>query len=159
MSEPDGGIYDAMNKGISVAKGETIGLLNSGDTYEPWFVDSLVGQRCGKEDISHAVMFCHFRVAQEELGLVRQHICNMDYWLGMSICHQTMLIGKAIYSELGLYDTSYRLAADYEYLLRMATRGVRFIAVDAYGVTFKDGGHSSVNMDKSHREARRINRT
>ncbi len=158
VSERDNGIYDAMNKGIRLASGATIGLLNCGDTYEPWFVEKLIAKLRGRADISRTVLYTHFKVELDGLAVTQYHQSHMAYWRGMSICHQAMLIGKAIYSDLGSYDTSYRLAADYEFLLRMATRGVSFVGVDVYGITFMHTGQSSSYNQESQKEARRINR-
>lgn len=159
ISEPDKGIYDAMNKGIKIASGTTIGLLNCGDTYERWFVEKLVDLLPDPKAISSTVLFCNFKVSLEELSLTQYHRSHMACWQGMSICHQAMLIGKDIYAEQGLYDPFYKLAADYEFLLRMTKNKVSFRGSNDYGVTVRHSGMTVMNMDASHREARRIHRS
>jgi hypothetical protein len=73
----------------------------------------------------------------------------------MTISHQAMFIGAGVYRDVGLYDLSYRLAADYDFFLRAFSMGIRFVHVNHHGVYFRAGGRSAVNKVASVREAAR----
>jgi len=153
ISEPDGGIYEAMNNGIKLCTGQAIGLLNCGDYYEPDFVERLLKVLPEGQDVSDIVLYSDFSVIYEDVALCQKIRSTMRIWGGMSICHQAMLIGRSVYESAGLYDSDFRLAGDYEYLLRMACRGTRFVHVPYYGVNFVDGGASLLMRRRSLQEA------
>jgi len=142
LSEPDQGIYDAMNKGIALCNGETIGLLNCGDQYESDFVERLVNGLPQGRDIADLVLYSDYNIIYEDVGLSQKVVSTIRPWQGMSICHQAMLIGRRVYQKAGPYDSSLRLSADYEYLLRMVGSGTTFCHVPYAGVNFVDGGAS-----------------
>jgi len=142
ISEPDDGIYEAMNKGIKLCTGQAIGLMNCGDYYEPDYIERLVKNLPEGQDISDIVLYSDCNVIYEDFALCQKIRSTMRVWGGMSICHQAMLVGRRVYEVAGLYDLSFRMAADYEYLLRIVSRGTKFIHIPCYGVNFVHGGAS-----------------
>src|SRR5207249_1923671 len=100
ISEPDTGIYDAMNKGVRLASGQSIGILNCGDCYEPWFVSTMIEKCAGGEMLPDVVLYSHFKTVLEDLGLVQPYRCRLVLCRGMTICHQAMLIGRNVYASL-----------------------------------------------------------
>jgi glycosyltransferase involved in cell wall biosynthesis len=117
-SAPDLGIYDAMNKGIGRAKGQIIGTLNAGDWYQ---INTLELVASAFSQANHPEMaiagdiaaltkngFYHRQRAKAGLGNLYNHM------------HQPALfVTKTVYERLGLFDTGYRIAGDYDFFLRM----------------------------------------
>lgn len=159
-SEPDKGIYDAMNKGIKKATGQYIGLLNADDWYQPGILqqvkDKINAPSTGENN--QRVLYCDHYEHDDELDhdKVKQCTSQMKYWRGMTISHQAMFISAPVYSQLGFYDLDYKWASDYEFFLRMIKAGVTFQKLDAYGVNFRKGGSSTQHMNRSISEVSRI---
>lgn len=156
ISEPDKGIYDAMNKGIALAGGELIGLLNADDYYEPDGMAEVVA--CYRRHGIPGIYFGHTYLVQEDLGLRYEYPARNDHWRGMGFCHPAMFAHRLVYREVGEYCLHYRLAADYDFLLRALDRKVAFVPVDAYLVNYRNSGLSASNLAASLGEIRRINR-
>ena len=123
VSEPDKGIYDAMNKGIRLATGDVIGILNSDDFY----IDSRVISNVAKafEDEAVGAVFADLvYVRSEELSRsVRRYssksFAPSKFAYGWMPAHPTFFLRKKYYDRFGLYKTDYKIAADYELLIRM----------------------------------------
>jgi glycosyltransferase involved in cell wall biosynthesis len=158
VSEPDQGIFHAMNKGIKKAAGDFIGILNADDWYEPGIITQVANAAADKS--GHVVFYCDYYHYDEELSVDSKvkRFSTMEYWKGMSVSHQSMFIDRRVYEKLGDYNLEYRLAADYDFLLRMVNDGVDFVKIETHGVNFRRGGESTMRMRKSIREASQINR-
>ena len=127
VSEPDNGIYDALNKGIAAATGEVIGLLHADDVYanervlssvakafEDQKADAVYGdlEYVSKNDINKTVRLWkagEFSPAKLSWG-----------WMPP---HPTFFVRRAVYERLGRFDTTYRIAADYDLILRFLGHG------------------------------------
>ena len=121
VSEPDQGIYDAMNKGIAMATGDVIGILNADDVYahsevlqkvslafDNDAIDCCYGDLIYvSEDLSQAVRYWKSSVYNESLFA--------KAWVPP---HPTFFVRKEIYKRCGVFDLQYKLAADYELMLR-----------------------------------------
>lgn len=136
QSEPDEGIYDAMNKGISLATGDVIGILNSGDWYEPetlsevwkqfWLCDLLFGNiRMHKADGTSFV-----KKARQ-----RKYQTSRD-WNHPTTFVRAELIKKYPFRKLGIHD-------DYGFYLQMRKLGVAIVTVDKVLANFRMGGVSN----------------
>lgn len=140
VSEPDEGIYAAMNKGIEMASGDLIGILNSDDYYELDAVESMVNA-LGKD--KYQILYGFLRTLRngEEYAIeIRTH---KDLKNGM-ISHPTCFVTKQVYSDLGMYDTAYKSVADYDFMLRMSdNKNVVFQPVYKLITNFEQGGMSS----------------
>lgn len=114
-SEKDAGIYDAMNKGIRLANGEIIGIVNSDDYYEITAVEDMVAHRL---DTPYQILYGFERIYNEgqETCVVIHHHSNLK---NQMITHPTCFVTKRLYEEKGVFDLSYRYSADYEFMLRM----------------------------------------
>lgn len=151
ISEPDKGIYDAMNKGIRMAAGDVVGLLNSDDFYtsndvlehvaralsDP-NVDAIYGDihYVNDDDLTHCVRYYSSRVFSR--GLMR---------LGFMPAHPSFYCRRTIYEKYGLFDTSLRVAADFENLLRLIfVNRIRTKYIPEDFVTMRTGGASSSGM-------------
>ena len=151
VSEPDKGIYDAMNKGIRMATGDVVGLLNSDDFYtsndvlehvaralsDP-NVDAIYGDihYVNDDDLTHCVRYYSSRVFSR--GLMR---------LGFMPAHPSFYCRRTIYEKYGTFDTSLRVAADFENLLRLIfINRIRMKYIPEDFVTMRTGGASSSGM-------------
>lgn len=156
-SEADSGIYEAMNKGIDLARGDLIGLLNADDYYELNALQRVTDSY--KSAGSPAILYTNNYVLQEDLHLKYKSYPHMRYWLGMPLCHQAMFVAKEIYRQIGSYSLNYRFAADYEFLLRSIHNGVAYVHLDEFLVNYRDTGLTSMNYTQSLAEGRKINAT
>lgn len=115
ISEPDRGIYDAMNKGIKAAQGIFIGILNSDDTYEPEAVSTVVNSASDAP-----LQICYgginiYRGEQLDSILFYSH----EFMEERMIAHPSCFVSKNIYDKYGVFNIRYISAADYEFMLRM----------------------------------------
>ncbi|MFA5804030.1 MAG: glycosyltransferase family 2 protein [Melioribacteraceae bacterium] len=123
ISEPDNGISDAFNKGIKLASGEIIGLLNSDDWLEPDAIKKIVKIfSSDKPDIICGAV--RFWEKEKEVIVSYPDLQNLDR--ETSIHHSGVFIKKSIYEKFGLFDTHLKYAMDYELLLRMKMNNVKF---------------------------------
>ena len=115
FSEPDEGIYYAMNKGIGLATGELIGIVNSDDYYEQEAVEHIVGE---SSDKPYQILYGFERILNEgqETQIVIHHHTNLP---NQMITHPTCFVTKKLYEDKGVFNTNYRYSADYEFMLRM----------------------------------------
>jgi glycosyltransferase involved in cell wall biosynthesis len=156
VSEADSGIYHAMNKGLRLAQGELVGLLNADDFYEPHALKQVM--ECYLKRGTAAIYYGDNLVLQEDLLLKYRHHASLRYWMGMSICHQAMFVHREIYLQLDGYSERYRFAADYDFLLRAVQAQVELVHVPACLVNYRNTGLTSRHYALSLAEARRINR-
>jgi glycosyltransferase involved in cell wall biosynthesis len=141
-SEPDYGIYDAMNKGISFANGQLIGIINSDDWYEYDAVENVIS--CLNDKQNEVVLYGLMRLFKnEKLWTIKSH-CHLFLNEGM-INHPTCFVSKSIYKNYGLFDLKYKYSSDYDFMLRLIRRDVKFIQIekilanmDQYGLSFNN---------------------
>lgn len=141
LSEPDQGIYDAMNKGIKLATGDLINMMNSDDTLEPNALRHVI--EAYKENNSYQVLYGMIRIMSGELERSIERFSH--HFLGQKmINHQSLFISKALHDQYGLYDTQYKYAADHDFLLKIKDKPeVEFVPVDAVIANYAIGGVSS----------------
>lgn len=139
VSEPDRGIYDAMNKGISMARGEWIMFLNADDYFENAgsaqcllnATDDLIGIVAGQTLIKYANRERLFRPSQR-FGLMLQ----------LPFMHPSTIVRRSAFESCGHFDTRYRLAADCDFFLRMISRGHKYRRINEVVTVMRDGGAS-----------------
>lgn len=141
VSEPDEGIYYAMNKGIQKSSGDIIGIINSDDWYEDNIFERIVTTfETGSCDAVYGNMMVHESNGTKYLFEKR----TIDtIWYRM-IPHPTLFLKKDCYDKYGLFDTKYKIVADYELALRMYVSSVRFLRIDDTIAHFSMGGLSDV---------------
>lgn len=137
ISEPDKGIYDAMNKGIHMASGELIGILNSDDYYEDNAVEIMANAMTEeKYQILYGEMRTWKDAREEAVGLLT-HTFLRD----RMIYHPACFVSKSIYTDFGGFDMQYPSVADYDFMLRMAEKKeVKFYPVYRLVTNFTVGG-------------------
>lgn len=140
ISEKDNGIYDAMNKGIRLAAGHLIGIVNSDDYYEKDTVEQIV-KHFGKNRYEVVYGMQRIYLDDKEKAVVIYH---HDFLPQQMITHPTCFVTKAAYNTFGVFDTQYRSAADYDLMLRFYESGkVVFTPVLSVLSNFQLGGMSS----------------
>lgn len=154
VSEPDKGIYNAMNKGIKVASGNIIGIINSDDWYDLEAVEKAVK---AFQTNSAEVLYGDCIYIYESGKRVR----NIKYpleamWYLMVTPHPTVFVKKEIYQKYGIFDESYRMAADYELMLRFYSAGVKFSYLEYDMAYFRSGGASTKQVIQSLQETKDI---
>lgn len=147
LSEKDEGLYDAMNKGIKLASGDVIGILNSDDFFISQSSVSDLMSGFAQLDIGAVYSDLVYVQADNTDKVTRFYsskIFNRSLIrFGLMLPHPTFYVKKTVYQECGLYKLDYRVAADFEFITRCATRGVIFNRVSKVTVKMREGGISS----------------
>lgn len=148
ISEPDKGIYDAMNKGIKMATGEVVGMLNSDDFYSNTNIISQVVKAF--EDINVDAVFGDLVfVDPKNLNKVVRTYSSKGWHpkkfaRGFMPAHPTFFVRRKYYDQLGFFKTDYKIAADYELLIRfLYVHKLRYKYLSLNMVTMRKGGVSS----------------
>ncbi len=122
ISEPDKGMYDALNKGIKMASGNIIGILNSDDRFHDEFILGQVAKAF--EDPEIDAIYGDIRFVHPNNTKRTQRYYSSKHWnpkkfaWGYMPAHPSVYIRKKFYDQLGAFKTDYRIAADYELLIR-----------------------------------------
>lgn len=141
ISERDRGLYDAMNKGIQMAKGDMIALLNSDDWYEETTIDSVI-KAYNAAGTPPCIVYGMLRRIKDEKEHSIQFMCA-DFLEAEGMCHSSCFISREAYEIVGLYDIHYKIASDFDLLLRMKRANVKFIPIYKILTNFSMGGASS----------------
>lgn len=148
VSEPDRGIYDAMNKGISMASGDVIGMLNSDDFYEDTHVVSDLMRAMENANVD-SVFADLVYVDQTDARRVRRYY-DSSRWspsrfrFGWMPAHPTFFVKRQCYVQHGLFSIDYRIAADFELLVRLLYRmRISYVYVARSVVRMRAGGIST----------------
>ena len=155
ISEPDQGIYDAMNKGVQRATGEVIGILNSDDFYRQGEVLNEVATLFDADPELEVVLGDVDFVREDDLNCpVRTYRAGQfKPWMfrfGLMPPHPAVFVRKSAYDHVGLYKTDYRIAADFDFLTRLLLiNSARYKIVDRTWVRMRTGGVSTSGI-KSH---------
>ncbi|WP_184547386.1 glycosyltransferase family 2 protein [Mucilaginibacter sp. FT3.2] len=126
ISEPDNGIADGFNKGIAMATGSWIGMINADDWYTPNAVEIMMRAVTGYDDVC-----CGNIMLVGANGVERAKKSKVS-WLnfGMYIMHPTCFIKTEVYRQLGGYDTGLKIAMDFDMFLRIKRNGFKIKHVD-----------------------------
>ncbi len=159
LSEPDKGIYNAMNKGIAKASGEYLHFLNSGDMLlDNDVVAKMIGQidRNNYPDILVGRM-----IKQMPDGSLYRNPVNDNYsfirFYNASLPHPTTYIKKELFDKYGLYDESLKIVSDWKWFMQVvAFNGVKPIAVDVDVTIFDMTGISNTNNELRMAERRSV---
>lgn len=154
ISEPDGGIYDAMNKGVLMAAGDVVGLLNSDDFYTSNDILSTISREIKDYDAIYGDI--HY-VDPSNLAKPVRYYSSASFrrWqmlMGFMPAHPSFYCQKDIYTRYGLYDTDFRVSADFEQLLRLIyVHRILTNYVDKDFVTMRTGGASTSGVSSHKR--------
>ena len=148
ISEKDNGLYDAMNKGIRMATGDVVGILNSDDFYASDKILQIVADEFLKSNIDSVYANLEYIDANDPKRVIR-------YWRskkyqeglfrsGWHPAHPTFFVKKEIYEKYGVFDLSFKIAADYELMLRFFEKcKITSSYVDEVFVKMRIGGESN----------------
>ncbi len=146
VSEPDRGIYDAMNKGIGLAKGEIVGFVNADDGIYPHTVANVVeGFSIDREAGFVYGTVDRINQSGKIVGQTRPfpaETIRKRYRHEMPFAHPALFVSKKVYNHIGLFDTSFKVCADYDMIIRMMNQGFSGVHVDQPLARFRSGGIS-----------------
>ena len=148
ISEPDKGLYDAMNKGLALAAGDVVGLLNSDDFYTSDDILERVAAAMSDTTIDAVYGDIHF-VHDPDLTKCTRYYSSKSFrrWqmrFGFMPAHPSFYCRRSVYLQYGFFDTSYRIAADFESLLRfLFVHRIRTRYLPVNFVTMRTGGAST----------------
>lgn len=155
ISEPDKGLYDAMNKGVALATGDVIGILNSDDFYEDSTSASSVVKAFERHSESDVVFGDVVFVNAPDLQKVTRFYRGNRFtpWklrFGWMPPHPATFIRKSAYTKVGLYSLKYRISADYEFFVRLfMVQRLKYSYLDKVLVRMRSGGASTGGLKSS----------
>ncbi len=152
VSEPDRGIYDAMNKGINLATGDVIGILNSDDFFTSNDVIETVVNAFNNNDIEALYGDVHFVDPNDLNKCVRYYSSAIFkpslFRFGFMPAHPSFYMKRECYEKHGLYSLDYRIAADYDLLIRyLYKEKINYKYLKKDFVTMRTGGVSTENFN------------
>jgi len=160
ISERDKGIYDAMNKGFKIASGEVIGFLNSDDYY----ADGSVLEKISSAFDDPSVEACYadlVYISSDNRRVVRlwksKNYSSGDFSKGWCPAHPTFYVRRSALERLGLFDTSFSLAADVEFMMRYLEAGkIKSIYIPDVLVNMRLGGATNQSWRNIIRQNKEI---
>lgn len=148
ISEKDTGLYDAMNKGIKMATGDVIGILNSDDIYANEDVLQKIVDTFNKEQCDGT--YANLIFMDEETMFKPQRIWKSPKGKlenGWHPAHPTLYLKKEVYDKIGLFNLEYRIVADYDFMLRMMLdKEMKLEYIDDYLIYMRVGGTSTAGI-------------
>lgn len=150
VSEPDKGIYDAMNKGIAHAKGDIIGIINSDDWYELDAVEQVVKHYKEGEIVYHGGLKNYQEDGKTFVTPAPDSVERLKR--GMVVNHPSMFVNREVYERYGAFSLDYRIAADWDFTLKVYMQGVTFLKIDKILSNFRLGGVSGALSQKHLKE-------
>lgn len=153
ISEPDGGLYDAMNKGLGMASGDIIGILNSDDFYASDQIIEKVVQKFGETGCDAVYGNLEFVDAGNTGHVIRVWKSSLykpgSFQKGWHPPHPTFFVRREVYEKYGLFDTSFNVSADFELMLRFIEKYCIHIEyLDEVLVRMRYGGESTGSVSK-----------
>lgn len=149
-SEPDSGVYNAMNKGIDHAKGKYINFMNSGDT----FYNETTLEEVQKEKLTADIIYGDWiKVFSDHhiYNKAKQYISIAPLYRTNVSCHQAMFIRNEAHKK-ERYDEHYKILADYALWLNMALKGYSFQYIPVTICRYEAGGLSETYLEKRKEE-------
>lgn len=152
VSEPDKGIYDAMNKGIKAATGDVIGILNSDDFFTSDNIIEIVVENFKNCDIDALYGDVHFVNPDDITKSVRYYSSAIFkpslFRFGFMPAHPSFYMKRECYEKYGLYSLDYKIASDYDLLIRYLHREkIKYKYINKDFVTMRTGGVSTENFN------------
>lgn len=158
VSERDGGIYDAINRGIARATGEVIGLMHSDDAFASPQALELVAEAFEANDVDGVYGDLDYVSASEPTRIVRKwrsgEYSPARLRRGWMPPHPTLYLRREVFDAWGMYDTEFKIAADYDAILRYCAKGqIRLGYVPQVLVNMRLGGESNRSFERIARKS------
>ena len=153
QSEPDNGIYDAMNKGLDLATGDYVWFINAGDEiYDPTTIEKLIPHFQKNADVIYGDTV-HTDVSRQTLGLRKKRPPENFTWksfrMGMTVCHQSILVTRKIAPK---YNLQYKICADIDWVIQAMKRAQVVCNSQQILSRFLVGGFSQQREKKAWKE-------
>ncbi|WP_236849396.1 glycosyltransferase family 2 protein [Chlorogloeopsis fritschii] len=147
ISEKDNGIYDAMNKGISCASGDIIGIINADDWYNDKALQNIenIFLQEPKIDIIYSPLHNYYN--GEYLNTFIPGVLN-NLIFKFTLNHPSCFVRKTVYEKIGLFDLSYSIAADYDFIFRAYIHGFDFHYVETPLASYSLNGFTGEPWNK-----------
>ena len=153
VSEPDGGIYDAMNKGINFTTGEIMGILHSDDLF---YSDETLKYISSAFSVSNAdVVYGDLIIVEKNnTGKIRRYWKSKSFKpnllnRGWMPAHPTVFMRKGVYKKHGLFNLNMKISADYDFMLRVfSDPNLKFFYLPEVITKMREGGASNGSLKK-----------
>lgn len=149
ISEKDKGLYDAMNKGIKMASGDIIGIINSDDILAHKNVFRNVIDNIGNNDGIYSNLLMLDENLEKSYRLFMSK--KVSKKLGWHMPHPTLYLKRKVYNECGYFETSYKIAADLDLMLRIINSNAKLKYLNDYFVYMRAGGASTNGLKGYYR--------
>ncbi|MCZ2134038.1 MAG: glycosyltransferase [Burkholderiales bacterium] len=147
VSEPDRGIYDALNKGVALATGEVVGFLHADDMFNDDEALARVAAALADPNVAAVYGDLVYVSRGERSHVVRDwragEFSAAKLRHGWMPPHPTLYVRRAVFESVGRFDTTLRIAADYDWMLRLLLAGHRVAHIPAVQVRMRTGGVSN----------------
>ena len=160
VSEPDKGLYDAMNKGIKLATGDYVCFLNAGDTFHEDDTLQLIVHQLNKSNVLPDVIYGETALVDAQRHFVRMRRLQTPDTLnwksfrqGMLVCHQAFIAKRALAET---YDLNYRFSADFDWCIRVMKKASLLHNTRLTLIDYLDEGMTTKNRKASLKERFRI---
>ena len=148
VSEPDKGIYDAMNKGIDLAKGEWLIFMNSGDSFynsDQSFLNEILFNTQGRQD--YDIIYGNTLTKNEgKIISIPLKKIHANFFLLNTICHQSVFFNRKVFNTIGYYNLDYKIISDRDLLFRVANANGNFGHLDCIISVWDEEGFSKDNV-------------
>ena len=156
ISEPDSGLYAGLNKGLSLASGDYILILNSDDWYKRDCVKILLEAIENNDADAVSALAIETDVNGNEIRKIPLFPFGDNIRIRMPLRHETMLISNTIYNKIGPYDESYKLIADFKLAIKLFEEKVKFFQSPVYVMCFRKIGMAHKVTDQLICERKRL---
>ena len=151
VSEADNGIYDAINKGIRLATGDIVGILNSDDFFFDNYVIEKVLRSFREHEIDAVFGDAQFVDPKKTSKIVRYYSSKLfnvsKFKYGFMPAHPSFYVKKELFEKLGYYKTDYKIAADFELLIRfLYNNQIKYKYIEMPFVSMRTGGISNKSI-------------
>ena len=150
ISEKDNGIYDAMNKGIKLSTGDIIATLNSDDILANGNIFKTVIDNFDKDT---DIIYANIKYYNEDFTkLIRNFISGQKHNDYFCPAHPSMYIKKEVFNKIGTYNLNYKIAADFDFMVRCNINNIKYKYINEYFVYMRYGGTSNNSYLKNFKE-------
>lgn len=153
VSEKDDGIYDAMNKGINISNGEWIYFLNAGDFLMENTIHTVLKKLDDYADALYGNVVLTMNYNGKKYGKIDMADTNIEHLKRGMICsHQGFLCKKNIIQKCGGFDTSFKIAGDWDLISRIYSSGYQLKYINCiFAIYDQNGASSNPHMLERHR--------